>query len=305
MLFAEIRPMKTQHTINTTTSVQGIGLHSGRTCQVTFRKAPVDTGIVFIRDGVEIKASFENVAETVFSTNLEKSGVKVRTVEHLVAALVGLGITNVFVDVEGPEIPILDGSALPWVNLLLEAGIMSQHKAQAVVKILKPVVYGEGSAYVMALPGRGCRISCRLNFNHPAIREEHMEISVEPEAFVRDIAGARTFGFLKDVHALRERGLAMGGSLDNAIVIGEDRVLNEGGLRYRNEFVRHKILDILGDMGLFGCPIEGHLVANESGHRLHLGFLKHLAVHQSSWDIDARPVAKRSQYVPLSQEVAA
>lgn len=297
--------MRYQQTIATCISVRGIGLHSGRECQVAFRPAPVDTGIVFVRDRIEIKASFENVSETVFSTNLERNGVKVRTVEHLVAALVGLGITNVFIDVDGPEIPILDGSAMPWVSLLIKAGLSDQTKPQAVVRILKPVVYGEGSAYVMALPGRGYRVSCRLNFNHPAIREEHMELSIEPDAFVRDIAGARTFGFLKDVDALREKGLAMGGSMDNAIVIGDDRVLNEGGLRYKDEFVRHKILDIIGDMGLLACPIEGRLVANESGHRLHIGFLKHLATHQDSWEVGVTPFVEKPIFQAFGQEVAA
>lgn len=293
-----------QHTIGNTVRAEGIGLHSGRECSISLHPAPVDTGVVFRRNRVEVKAVFENVADTLFSTNLGFNGAKVRTVEHLMAAVYGLGINNIIVEVDGPELPIMDGSAEEFVGILLKAGPVSQNKLQPYLRIRKPVVFGEGSAYIMALPGDGYQISCRLNFNHPVIREEKLDFTFSSEAFIRELAGARTFGFLKDVDALQAQGLAMGGSMDNAIVIGEDRVLNREGLRFKDEFVRHKMLDLIGDMSLFGLPIQGHIVANESGHRLHVAFLKHLAENNEPWEIVEARMPESRNNVRLEQQLA-
>lgn len=297
-----------QHTIKREAWIKGIGLHSGRECSIAFKPAMPDTGVVFRRNGVEVKATFENVTETMLSTNLASNGVKIRTVEHLLASIRGLGIHNIIIDVDGPELPIMDGSAGEFVSLLLEAKPVNQGKSQPYIKILKPVVFGEGGSYVVALPSnRGYRISCRLKYNHPVIREEKLSLKITKRTFVNELATARTFGFLKDVNNMRAKGLAMGGSLDNAIVIGEDRVLNKEGLRFKNEFVRHKILDLMGDLSLFGYPIEGHIVANESGHRLNIAFLKHLARAHDSWEVLAikpqEEILENFFYLP--QEVAA
>lgn len=247
----------------------------------------MDTGIVFRRKGVEIKAIFENVVETMLSTNIASAGVKVRTVEHLLSAASGLGINNLIVDVDGPELPILDGSARGFVSVLLQADLVNQNRPQPYVRIYKPIIFSEGGSFVMAMPGRGFSVSYRLNYNHPIIREDKMDISVSDETYINEIAAARTFGFLKDVNALRARGLALGGSLENAVVIGDDGVLNAEGLRFKNEFVRHKILDTIGDVALFGCPIEGRIVSNESGHRMNVAFLRHLASNPGGWEVVA------------------
>jgi len=297
-----------QHTIKREACIKGIGLHSGRECSIALKPAMPDTGVVFRRNGVEVKATFENVTETMLSTNLVSNGVKIRTVEHLLASIRGLGIHNIIIDVDGPELPIMDGSAGEFVSLLLEAKPVSQGKSQPYIKILKPVVLGDGGSYVVALPSnKGYRISCRLKYNHLVIREEKLSLKITKRAFVNELAAARTFGFLKDVNSMRARGLAMGGSLENAIVIGEDRVLNKEGLRFKNEFVRHKILDMIGDFSLFGCPIEGHIVANKSGHRLNISFLKHLARSRDAWEVlEPKPQEEMLEnFFHLPQEVAA
>jgi len=293
-----------QHTIRKTVKAAGIGLHSGRDCSIALHPAPVDTGVVFRRNRIEVKAVFENVADTLFSTNLGFNGAKVRTVEHLLAAIYGIGINNIIVEVDGPELPIMDGSAGEFVGLLLKAGPVSQNKLQPYLKIRKPIVFGEGSAYIMALPADDYRISCRLNFNHPVIREEKLEFTFSRDAFIHELAGARTFGFLKDVDALQAQGLARGGSMDNAIVIGDDRVLNREGLRFKDEFVRHKMLDLIGDMSLFGLPIQGHIVANESGHRLHVAFLRHLAANSEPWEIVEAPLSESRNDMRLEEQMA-
>jgi len=277
--------MFVQHTIRYPVKAEGIGLHTGQPASITLRPAPPDTGIVMRRDGVSLQASYNNVSETLLSTNLARDGVEIRTVEHLLAATYGLGIHNLYVDVRGPELPIMDGSASEFVQCLLKAEPVSQEKPQPYIRILEPVVYSEGQSSMMAVPASGFHISCRVNYNHPAIRFEKLDFAFTRDAFIEELAGARTFGFLKDVPALQARGLARGGSMENAIVLGDTGVLNEGGLRFRDEFVRHKALDLIGDMALWGFPIEGHILANESGHRLHVAFLRHLVTQPSLWEV--------------------
>ncbi len=308
IFFARKENVIIQHTIKREVRTKGIGLHSGRECSIAFSPAIPDTGVVFRRNGVEMKALFKNVTETILSTNLASNGVKIRTIEHLLASLGGLGIHNIIIDVKGPELPIMDGSAGEFVSLLLKAEPVSQSKPQPYIKILKPVLLSEGGSYVMALPSKkGYSISCRLKYNHPVIREEKMSLKINKRTFVNELATARTFGFLKDVNSMRARGLARGGSLENAIVIGDDRVLNKEGLRFKNEFVRHKMLDIIGDMALLGYPIEGHIIANESGHRLNIDFLKHLDKARDAWEIVATKPQREipGKYFHLTQEVAA
>jgi len=310
IFFAKKKSVITQHTIKHKVWTKGIGLHSGRECSISFSPAMPDTGVVFRKNGAEMKATFENVTETMLSTNLASNGVKIRTVEHLLASIRGLGIHNIIIEVEGPELPIMDGSAGEFVSLLLKAEPISQNKPQPYIKILKPVVLGDGGSYVMVLPSnKGFRISYRLKYNHPVIREEKMSLKITKRTFVNELASARTFGFLKDVNRMRAMGLAIGGSLENAIVIGEDRVLNKEGLRFKNEFVRHKMLDIVGDLSLFGCPIEGHIIANESGHKLNIAFLKHLDRVRDAWemlDTETKPQKEISEkFFHMPQEVAA
>jgi len=274
-----------QHTIGETVRADGIGLHTGHPASVLFHPAPPDTGIVIRRDRVEFKAIFENVSETLLSTNLAFNGTAVRTVEHALAAFSGLGIHNLVIEVIGPELPIMDGSAHEFVRLLMQAGVVPQNRLQPFLRIREPIVFADGNSYVMAMPHDGLRVTCQVDFDHPAIRDNKLDFTCSRRAFVEDLCGARTFGFLKDVDALRARGLAQGGSMDNAIVVGEHGVLNRDGLRFKDEFVRHKALDLIGDLALWGYPMEGHFVANKSGHRLHVAFLHHLAQHPMNWEM--------------------
>ncbi len=295
--------MRLQRTIKREVSVKGIGLHTGRECSICLMSAPRDTGIVFIRKdkgGAAIKANLDNVINTSFATNLGVDGVRVNTTEHILSALAGLKIDNVYIEVDGPEIPIMDGSAFGYVNLIIQAGIAKQGKNVPYLRITKPIAHKEGQSEIAIVPYEGMRISYRVYFNHLLIGEQTLGIDITESNFVKEIAPARTFGFLDDVKALRKMGLAMGGSLDNAIVIGKDRVLNEEGLRYADEFVRHKILDAVGDFSLGGIPIEGHIIANRSGHYINIKFMRKILSAVDCWKIisseDYQATAKAAVY---------
>ncbi|HEX8948223.1 MAG TPA: UDP-3-O-acyl-N-acetylglucosamine deacetylase [Dissulfurispiraceae bacterium] len=270
--------MRLQRTIKREATFRGIGLHTGKYASVKLKPAPRDTGIVFYRSdkGAIIKANIASVIDTAFATTIGFEGAKIRTVEHLLAAASGLGIDNLLIEVDGPEIPILDGSAVGLAGVLLEAGIAKQGKKVSVIRITNPVVYEDSHSRVVALPYDGMRISYYINFSHHLLGHQELTLDIDEESFERDIAPARTFGFLRDEKMLRANGLAKGASLDNAVVVGDDGVLNASGLRFADEFVRHKILDTIGDLSLIGFPIHGHIMLEKAGHTANLNFLKKL-----------------------------
>lgn len=279
--------MRLQRTIKNEVSFEGIGLHTGRYAKVTLKPASRDNGITFIRSdkNMVIKAHVGSVIDTAFATTIGQDGAKIRTVEHIMAALAGLGIDNIFVDVNGPEIPILDGSSMELISILLKAGIAKQGKKRPYLRIKRPVIFDDGNSKVAALPYEGSRITYSIFFNHYGFGEQRLSIEINEETFAREIAPARTFGFLKDIEYLRTNGLAKGGSLENAIILGENGVLNSSGLRFKDEFVRHKVLDSIGDLAILGFPIYGHIIANKSGHSTNIKFLKKLLAFPEAWDL--------------------
>jgi UDP-3-O-[3-hydroxymyristoyl] N-acetylglucosamine deacetylase len=294
--------MRFQRTLKQETSFEGIGLHTGRYAKVRLKPAPRDTGIIFARrdKDIALKASIGSVSDTAFSTTLGYDGVKIRTVEHILAALSGLGIDNLIVDVNGPEIPILDGSSIELISLILNSGIAKQGKKRPFLRITNPVFFADGQAEIAAFPYDGRRITYRIHFNHHLLGEQNLSLEISEENFVKEIAPARTFGFLKDVEYLKANGFAKGGSLENAIILGSDGILNASGLRFKDEFVRHKILDLIGDFSLIGFPIYGHIIANKSGHTANLKFLKKLISCQNCWEI----VSEISQPPPAYAETS-
>ncbi|RJR16500.1 MAG: UDP-3-O-acyl-N-acetylglucosamine deacetylase [Nitrospiraceae bacterium] len=280
--------MRLQNTLKDEIFISGLGLHSGRNISMRLRPAPSNTGIVFIRTdkgNVRIKASISTVSDTTFATTLASEGVRIGTVEHLLAALAGLHVDNVYVELNGPEVPIMDGSAYSFVSRIMECGIVKQEKAVSYIRILAPIVVMEGHSQIAITPYEGTRITYRLFYTHPAFGEQKMGIDISTTSFINDLAPARTFGFLRDVEMLKSRGLAQGGSLDNAIVLGENEVINGNMLRFKDEFVRHKILDAVGDLSLIGLPIHGHIIANKSGHTLHIKLLRKILLLRDSWEI--------------------
>lgn len=283
--------MISQHTLKSIAHVTGVGLHSGEKVQLWLRPAAPDTGIVFHRvdldPPVSIPASPEAVRETRLCTGLEHNGVKIATIEHLMSALSGLGIDNVHIDVDGPEIPIMDGSAAPFVMMMLEAGIEAQLAPRRFVRVLRPVEVREGDKWVRLEPHAGFRLEFSIAFDHPAISASQTRAVVDfsEHAYPRFVARARTFGFVHEVELLREMGLAQGGSLDNAIVLDEYRILNPEGLRFPDEFVRHKILDAIGDLYLAGHPLLARYVAHKSGHALNNQLLRALMADRGAWEL--------------------
>jgi UDP-3-O-[3-hydroxymyristoyl] N-acetylglucosamine deacetylase len=279
--------MRSQRTIQSEVSFEGIGLHTGKHSSVVLKPASRDTGVTFIRTDRDtvIKAHVGSVIDTAFATTIGSNGVKIRTVEHIMAALAGLGIDNITIEVNGPEIPILDGSSTELINIILSAGIAKQGKKRPYLRIKRPVMFEDGHSKIVALPYNGRRITYSIFFSHYGFGEQRLSLEINEESFMREIAPARTFGFLKDIEYLRTNGYAKGGSLDNAIILGEAGVLNSSGLRFRDEFVRHKVLDSIGDLSLVGFPIYGHVIANKSGHSSNVKFLKKLLSIPDVWDI--------------------
>jgi len=274
--------MLRQRTLKAITRTTGVGLHSGLKVTLLLRPAAPDTGIVFRRvdldPPVELKADPYGVGDTRMASCLERDGVKLGTVEHLMSALAGLGIDNLYVDVDAAEIPIMDGSAGPFVFLLQSAGIEEQAAAKRFIRVLKPVEFRDGDKWARLEPYEGFRVSFSILFNHPAVDQSGTRVTMDfaDDKYVRDIARARTFGFTQDVEALRSQGLALGGSLDNAIVMDEYRVLNVEGLRLPDEFVRHKVLDLIGDIYLLNRPVIGKITARQTGHVENIALVKEL-----------------------------
>jgi UDP-3-O-[3-hydroxymyristoyl] N-acetylglucosamine deacetylase len=276
-----------QRTVGDIISCTGIGLHSGKKVSLTIRPAPPDSGIRFLRKDLPghrtIKAHYENVVDTNMSTTIGNNGNKISTIEHLMAAFFGFGIDNALVEVDGPEVPIMDGSSAPFIFLLKSAGIKEQKKSKEFIVIKKGLKIQEGNRSISVKPSKELKISFTVDFHHPLINKQKYELRFSGKDFITEISRARTFGFLQDIKALRDAGLAKGGSLDNAIVIDGFRVLNEDGLRYKDEFVRHKILDFIGDLAILGSPIIGHFYVQKSGHSLNQAMLKKLATNERYW----------------------
>jgi UDP-3-O-[3-hydroxymyristoyl] N-acetylglucosamine deacetylase len=277
--------LRLQRTLKNEIQFEGIGLHSGRAVRMQLTPAPVDTGVVFIRTdrSAGIEAIAANTTATGCSTTLSKNGVTVQTVEHLLATLSGLSIDNVFVELDAQEVPIMDGSAAHFVRRIAGAGIKTQERPRPMIKVIKPMFVREGNKQLAIWPSEAPSISYFIDFNHPLLKEQSLNYQVSEDNFLREISDARTFGFLRDEAALKANGLARGASLDNAVVLGDDAVLNKEGLRYQDEFVRHKILDLVGDLSLVGMPIIGHVVAHKSGHGLNARMVAKLLKNPQNW----------------------
>lgn len=300
---------RNQRTIQNTIHCAGIGLHSGKRVNMLLKPAPAGAGILFVRTdlgGAEIAAVAINTAATSYATTLRQNGAMVQTVEHLLGALAGLGISNLYVEIDAEEVPIMDGSAAPFVRMIADAGIKLQDRVQTVFKITKPLFVREGSKQLAIWPSETPSISYYIDFNHPLLREQSLNYQLSEENFIRDISAARTFGFLSDVQMLQASGLARGGSLENAVVLGPDRVLNQEGLRYHDEFVRHKILRILGNLSLAGMPIVGHVVAHKSGHGLNSAMVNKLRQSPMHWVVVGQPegTAARREHTVFQESVA-
>ena len=279
-----------QRTLKNVIRATGVGLHTGEKVYLTLRPAVPDTGIVFRRvdldSPVDIPAKAENVGDTRLSTTLVKDGARISTVEHLLSAFAGLGIDNAYVDVSAPEVPIMDGSAGPFVFLIQSAGVEEQNIAKRFIRIKRPVEVTEGDKIARFEPFNGFKVSFGIDFDHPAMASDsrRSEIDFSSTSFVKEVSRARTFGFLRDIEMLRDSGLALGGSMDNAIVVDDFRVLNEDGLRYEDEFVKHKILDAIGDLYLLGHSLIGAFSGYKSGHELNNRLLKALIAQPEAWE---------------------
>jgi len=280
-----------QRTLKNSIRAAGIGLHTGQKVFLTLLPAPIDTGIVFRRTDldqvVDIAARAENVADTTMSTSLSKDGVSVSTVEHLLSAMAGLGIDNAYVEVSAPEVPIMDGSAGPFVFLLQSAGIEEQNAAKKFIRIKKKVQIKEGDKSATFVPFNGFKVSFSIEFDHPVFegRAQTARFDFSSTSFVKEVSRARTFGFMRDFEALRAQNLVLGGSVDNAIVVGDYRILNEDGLRYEDEFVKHKMLDAIGDLYLLGYSLVGEFQGVKSGHSLNNALLRKLLSEEDAWDV--------------------
>jgi len=280
-----------QRTLKNVIRATGVGLHSGDTVYLTLRPAAPNTGIVFRRVDldpvVEIEAKAENVGETALSTTLIQHGERVSTVEHLLSAFAGLGIDNAYIELNAVEVPIMDGSAGPFVFLIQSAGIEEQSVPKQFIRIKKTVLLEDGDKWAKFEPFDGFKVSFTIDFDHPAFtgRPQQVDVDFSSTSFVREVSRARTFGFMKDIEKLREMNLALGGSMDNAIVVDDYRVVNEDGLRYEDEFVRHKVLDAIGDLYLLGHSLIGAFSGYKSGHEVNNMLLRKLLEQQDAWEL--------------------
>ena len=292
-----------QRTLKNVIRATGVGIHSGEKVYMTLRPAAVNTGIVFRRtdlaEPVCLHARAENVGDTSLSTALVKGGVRVATIEHLLSAFAGLGIDNAYVDLSASEVPIMDGSAGPFVFLLQSAGIEEQNAHKRFIRIRKDIVVRDGDKWARFEPFDGFKVGFSIEFDHPAFSHKtcKAEIDFSTTSFVKEVSRARTFGFMRDLEMLRERNLVLGGSMDNAIVLDDYRVLNEDGLRYEDEFVKHKILDAIGDLYLLGRSLIGAFYGHKSGHFLNNRLLRALVADESAWE---EVIFDRPEEVPIS-----
>jgi len=279
-----------QRTLKNVIRATGVGLHTGEKVYLTLRPAAPDSGIIFRRvdldEPVEIPATPDNVGDTTLSTTLIKDGVRISTVEHLLSAMAGLGIDNAYVDLNAAEVPIMDGSAGPFVFLIQSAGIEEQNAPKRFIRIKKEVIVEDGDKWVRFEPFDGFKVAFTIDFDHPAFKEgsQIAEVDFSTTSFVREVSRARTFGFMNQIEQLRANNLALGGSLDNAVVVDDYRILNEDGLRYVDEFVKHKILDSIGDLYLLGHSLIGAFSGHKSGHALNNELLRALLAQEDAWE---------------------
>src|SRR5688572_11732190 len=284
--------MNAQRTLRRSISCAGIGLHSGNKVTLSLKPAAADSGIRFRRSdlgGLEVPATVEHVGGIKLATGLMRDAVTVDTVEHLLAAFISVGIDNAVIELNSPEVPIMDGSAAPFLYLIHEAGVKRLQAPRKFLKVQRPISLSHGDKRIALYPSDHFKVTYSIAFDHPLLRHQSRTLRITEESFVDDIAPARTFGFLKEVEMMRQQGLALGGSLENAIVIGDTAVLNNG-LRFEDEFVRHKILDVIGDMALVGYPLVGHLVAHRGGHRLHTEFAAMVLEQRDAWTLVEAPM---------------
>lgn len=296
--------MRLQQTLASPIGCVGVGLHSGQPVTLTLRPAPPDTGIVFVNRngtaGASMAASVEHLVPTELCTAISGNGFQVKTIEHILAALTGLNIDNVYVEVDAGEAPVMDGSAAPFVRLIRSAGVISQNRSQSFLKLTRPLEVIDGSKRIRIEPSATPRITYSIQYDHPLIQTQTYSYECSASAFESEIAEARTFGFLHEVEALWARGLGRGGNLENTVVLSTDGVLNESGLRFANEFVRHKVLDLIGDFSLLGLPFIGHLIAERSGHAMHTRLVKQILDHPECWVLlNAEPSTSSSEPLPL------
>lgn len=297
-----------QRTLKNVIRATGVGLHTGEKVYLTLKPAPVDTGIVFRRVDldpvVEIPARAASVGDTRLSTTLTSGAARIATVEHLLSAFAGMGIDNACVEVSAPEVPIMDGSAGPFVFLIQSAGVREQSALKPFIRIKKPVIVEDGDKWARFDPYEGFKVTFSIDFDHPVFRNRRQTVEVDfsRTSFVREISRARTFGFMRDIELLREKRLALGGSLDNAVVVDDYRILNEDGLRYDDEFVKHKVLDAVGDLYLLGCSLIGAFSGYKSGHALNNQLLRVLMADETAWE---RVTFARDEPAPVSYIQAA
>ena len=277
--------MSFQTTIQRSADIEGVGLHTAVRCRVRLVPAPPDTGVVFRRtdlENFEIEAHVRNVARVSYATSLMKQGVLLSTTEHVLAALYSCGIDNVYVEVDALELPILDGSSKPFIDLLAKTGTRKQRRPRKYLRVVKPLEFIDGPRRMGIYPSDTFRVNCFVDYSHPAVGPQEIELNVTRETFSRELAPARTFGFMKDFAGLRSMGLIRGGSVDNAIVLDDEEILN-GPLRFRDEFGRHKALDLIGDLALVGRPLQALVVAHKAGHALHTQLVTRLLADHSLW----------------------
>jgi UDP-3-O-[3-hydroxymyristoyl] N-acetylglucosamine deacetylase len=298
--------LELQHTINSPVSVSGVGLHTGVKVNLRLVPAPANTGVVFKRtdlDGFQIEARMENVARVSYATSLMKKGVLISTTEHLLSALAATGVDNVYVELDNLEVPIVDGSALPFVWIIAKAGLKQQRARRVLIKIIEPVEVQDGAKRIAIYPSDTYHLTYRISFPHPLIGEQELEFFPSLGGYASEIAPARTFGFFEEIETLRKSGLIRGGSLENAVVLTREGVMNPEGLRFADEFCRHKILDAIGDLSLMGHPLIGHVVAERGGHALHYALVAKLSKERSAWRLVRSPEIERTipAAVPAAQ----
>src|SRR5271163_3681466 len=298
-------PMSYQLTIQRPVEIEGFGLHTAVPCHVRLVPAPADTGIVFRRvdlDDFEIEAHVGNVARVSYATSLMKQGVLLSTTEHILAALYSCGVDNVYVELDALELPILDGSAKPFIDLLARAGTRRLRRQRRYIRVLKPLEFSDGDRRIGIYPANEFRVNCFVDYHHPSVGPQEVEMVVDRDSFSREIAPARTFGFMKDFSGLQAMGLIRGGSIENAIVLDQDSILN-GPLRFSDEFGRHKALDLIGDLALVGRPLKARIVAHKAGHALHTQLVTRLLADRTLWtETTEKSDSAAPELLPVSSE---
>lgn len=294
--------IKYQQTLNQSVYYSGIGLHSGKPIKMAIHPLPENSGIIFKRldtaEGFTIEANVSNLGDLRFSTTLTKNGVVIQTIEHLMAAFGGVGVDNALIELDGAEVPAMDGSAFPFVDLIMKGGLSKQAIPRTYLRIKQPIQHCIGDRYMVAIPANATRITCSINYDHPLLKSQKAVFDFTRQGFIQKIAPARTFGFLKDAEIMWENGLAMGTSLENSVILTADSILNDC-LRFKDEFVRHKILDIIGDLSLFKFPFLGQIIVRKGGHQLHSQFIQKMLQCRDRWDIVAPGDQQATDLCPL------